>query len=183
MRLKVSFLLLIFIILFFSNLALGTGEKIPWGSINDGGNVYSSSTNYKQCGSVGQGVAGKSSYGLVAYIGFWNPWVQEITPVEWEEENAGLPQEFGLRQNYPNPFNPNTVIEYALPQEAHVSIVVYNLLGQKVRVLKDEIERAGFKRVIWDGKDDKGAEMASGIYFCRIQDKDFVKSKKMVLLK
>ena len=75
------------------------------------------------------------------------------------------------------------MIEYALPHESHVNIAVYNILGQGVRVLKDEVEEAGLKRVTWDGKNDEGSEVASGIYFYRVQAKDFVQCKKMLLLK
>lgn len=182
MRFKVFGFLFIFIILLFFNLAFGSGEEINWWSVNAGGNIYSSSTNYKLCGSVGQAVAGAHVGTYNSYAGFWNPWVV-TTDVEEEEEEVVLPEKFSISQNYPNPFNPHTVIEYALPEPSHVSIVVYNILGQKVRVLRDEMERAGFKKVIWDGKDDKGLDVASGVYFYRIQATDFVECKKMLLLK
>jgi hypothetical protein len=180
MESKVFILFLFFIFLLF-NLVFGAGEKIPWWSVNGGGNIYSSSTNYKLCGSAGQSVAGQSSGNNVAYAGFWNPWVV-ATDVE-EEKEAVVPKEFSISQNYPNPFNPHTVIEYALPKESKVKIVVYNILGQKVRVLKDEIEKEGYKRVIWDGRDDSGSEVASGIYFYRIVAENFVKAKKMMMVK
>jgi hypothetical protein len=172
------------IFLFFSS-ALGSGEKIPWWSTNAGGNIYSSSTNYKLCGSVAQSMAGRdSSTTQKSYAGFWNPWVRQLTPVEWEDvDQAKLPEEFDLRQNYPNPFNPNTMIEYALPKPAHVTIEIYNLLGQKVNVLVDEDQKIGRYQVAWDGKDKDGRELASGIYFYRIQAGDFVKCKKMIMLK
>ena len=187
MRTKAFYLLFVPIIFLFFNLASGSGEKIPWLSANAGGNIYSSSTNYQLCGSVGQFVAGKdSSAGTVpfCYSGFWNPWVRETTPVEWEDEShVQLPTEFDLRQNYPNPFNPETMIEYALPKSAHVTLEVYNLLGQKVNILVDEDQKVGRYRVDWDGKDKDGGELASGIYFYRIQAGDFVKCKKMIMLK
>jgi hypothetical protein len=187
MRSKTFYLLFVPFTFLFFNFALGSGEKIPWWSINAGGNVYDSSTNYKLCGSTAQSVAGKdSSTGTVpfCYSGFWNPWVKKTTPVEWEDvDQAELPREFDLRQNYPNPFNPNTMIEYALPKSAHVTIEIYNLLGQKVDVLIDEDQKVGRYRVDWDGRDRNGKELASGIYFYRIQAGDFVKCKKMIMLK
>jgi hypothetical protein len=187
MRSKTFYLLFVPFIFLFFNFALGSGEKIPWWSINAGGNVYDSSTNYKLCGSTAQSVAGKDTIpGTVpfCYSGFWNPWVKKMTPVEWEEvDQAEIPKEFELRQNYPNPFNPNTVIEYALPKSAHVTIEIYNLLGQKINVLVDEDQKVGFYRLGWDGKDKDGGELASGIYFYRIQAGDFVKCKKMIMLK
>ncbi|KPL02020.1 MAG: hypothetical protein AMJ90_06980 [candidate division Zixibacteria bacterium SM23_73_2] len=176
-----SFILIISIFLLF-NLAFGSGEEIPWESVNAGGSIYASSTNYKLSGSVGQSVAGAHVGTYNSYAGFWNPWVV-TTDVEEEEEEEVMPDKFSLSQNYPNPFNPHTVIEYALPVESHVNIVVYNVLGQKVRVLKDDMERVGFNRVVWDGKDDRGQDVASGVYFYRIKAEDFEKCKKMLLLK
>jgi hypothetical protein len=184
---KTFHLLFVPIIFLLFSSAFSSGEKIPWWSINGGGTIYSSAGDKKLCGSVAQSVAGKDSItGTVpfCYSGFWNPWVRKMTPVEWEEEGqAELPKEFGLSQNYPNPFNPTTVIEYALPKSAHVTIEIYNLLGQKINVLVDENQKIGFYRVDWDGKDKDGGELASGIYFYRIQAGDFVKCKKMIMLK
>ena len=172
---------LIVTVLVFS-LIFAAGEKIPWWSVNSGGNIYSSSTNYKCCGSVTQSVAGKvAGDNYCAYAGFWTPWL-EATDVEGEEEME-VPREFSLSQNYPNPFNPHTVIAYALPKESHVKITVYNILGQKVRILKDEIEEGGHKRVVWDGRDNSGNEVTSGIYFYKIVAGNFVKAKKMMMVK
>ncbi|MCK4223778.1 MAG: T9SS type A sorting domain-containing protein [candidate division Zixibacteria bacterium] len=93
------------------------------------------------------------------------------------------PKEFALSQNYPNPFNPDCEIKYALPTNCQVTLTIYNVLGQKVKVLVDEYQSAGNKLVKWDGKDDQGREVTSGVYFYRIQAGDFVQSKKMVLMK
>lgn len=93
------------------------------------------------------------------------------------------PKSFSLSQNFPNPFNPQTVIKYDLPEPAQVSIIIYNILGQKVRTLVDENQQAGYKSVSWDGKDDQGKDIASGIYFYKIEAGDFSTVKKMVLLK
>ncbi len=79
-----------------------------------------------------------------------------------------LPQEFSLDQNYPNPFNPETTIRYALPEEAHVTIQIFNLRGQLVRTLVDREEEAGFRNVRWAGKNDQGVAVSSGIYFVRM---------------
>jgi len=94
-----------------------------------------------------------------------------------------LPDQFTLNQNHPNPFNPTCEIGYTLPTDCHITLTIYNMLGQKVRVLVNEHQNAGHKSVTWDGKDDQGREMTSGVYFCRIQAGDFVQSKKMVLMK
>jgi len=93
------------------------------------------------------------------------------------------PESFSLSQNCPNPFNPQTRIDYALPVDCDVRIGIYNLLGQRVRVLVDEHQGVGHKRVYWDGKDERGVEVASGIYFYKIHAGEFVQTKKMLLLK
>lgn len=106
------------------------------------------------------------------------------TGVEEEEgEGAILPENLTLFQNYPNPFNPNTVIEFALPKDCWVKVEVFNLLGQKVRTLADKAMKKGIKKIIWDGKNEKGAEVSSGIYFYRIKTDEFTGVKKMVLIK
>ncbi|MCK4428149.1 MAG: T9SS type A sorting domain-containing protein, partial [candidate division Zixibacteria bacterium] len=98
-------------------------------------------------------------------------------------QTPSRPKQFSLEQNYPNPFNPACNIEYALPTDCQVTLSIYNILGQKVRVLVDEYQSTGNKSVTWDGKDDQGQEVTSGVYFYRIQAGDFVQSKKMVLIK
>jgi hypothetical protein len=109
-----------------------------------------------------------------------------VVPVKiiTEEEAEGLhPESFSLFQNYPNPFNPQTQINYALPQACHVRVTIYNLLGQRVRVLVDEHQNAGFRRIGWDGKDEQGVEAASGVYFYRLETGGFIETKKMLLLR
>jgi hypothetical protein len=96
---------------------------------------------------------------------------------------TNLPKEFSLSQNYPNPFNPQTVIQYALPHDCQVQITIYNILGQKVRTLVNEYQKAGYKRVEWYSKSEQGEEVASGIYFYRIHAGKFEQVKKMVLIK
>ena len=94
-----------------------------------------------------------------------------------------IPEHFFISQNYPNPFNPVTTISYGLPDDADVRIEIYNILGQNVRTLADEHQAAGYRTVIWDGNDDSGSQVSSGIYFYRIEAGDFQASKKMVLIK
>jgi hypothetical protein len=98
-------------------------------------------------------------------------------------EERALPEEFSVSQNYPNPFNPICVIAYSLPTDCQVTLTVYNILGQKVRVLVEEYQSAGYKSVNWDGKDGQGQALVSGVYFYRIQAGDFVQTKKMLLIK
>jgi hypothetical protein len=90
---------------------------------------------------------------------------------------------FDLQDSYPNPFNAETIIEYTLPEDCHVNITVYNVLGRKVRSLVSGYQLAGHETVVWDGKDDMSQEVASGVYFYAIEAGDFKQVKKMVLLK
>jgi hypothetical protein len=90
---------------------------------------------------------------------------------------------FSLAQNFPNPFNPNTFIQFSLPVSGKISLKIYNLLGQEVKTLIDEEKRAGEYEVLWDGKDNFGEDVASGIYFYRVAVGDFSETRKLVLLK
>jgi hypothetical protein len=98
-------------------------------------------------------------------------------------EETNVPKEYALSQNYPNPFNSETAIEYSLAKEGKVKIDVYNILGQKVKTLVDEKQAAGHKRITWDGKNNMGQPVGSGMYFYRIEAEGFVQNKKMLLLK
>jgi len=94
-----------------------------------------------------------------------------------------LPTEYGLSQNYPNPFNPETTIEYQVPQASPVQMMVFNVLGQQVRTLVNEVREQGRFRVIWDGRDEAGQPVASGIYFCHLTAGSYHQTRKMTLLK
>jgi hypothetical protein len=94
-----------------------------------------------------------------------------------------VPQEFALHQNYPNPFNPVTTINYDLPQQTHVNIMIYDILGREVVKLVSEEIPAGYQSVIWNTRNSFGQPVSAGIYFYQIQTKGFVKTRKMVLLK
>jgi hypothetical protein len=94
-----------------------------------------------------------------------------------------LPKQYELLQNYPNPFNPTTNIRYALPRESHVTLIIYNLLGQKVRVLVDNVRSAGSYEVSWDGRDEGGNSVGSGMYFYRLETGQAAIVKKMLMLK
>jgi len=100
-----------------------------------------------------------------------------------DKTDLGLPKVFALNQNYPNPFNPMTTIDFALPTASYVKMVVYNLLGQKIKTLVDEELTAGYKSVTWDGTTEGGSAAASGIYFYKIEAKNFTSTKKLMLLK
>ena len=94
-----------------------------------------------------------------------------------------LPQRFELSQNYPNPFNPSTHIRFELPKAALISLAVFNSLGQEVRRLVNGQKPAGYHTVIWNGKDQNGRAVPSGVYHYRLQAGDFTATKKLVLAK
>jgi flagellar hook assembly protein FlgD len=88
-----------------------------------------------------------------------------------------------LHGNYPNPFNPETKISFSLPQDQEIELTVYNLKGQKVRTINAGITSSGEQSVVWNGKDDDGKHVGSGLYFYKLRTKDKVLTKKMLLLK
>jgi len=89
----------------------------------------------------------------------------------------------GLAQNVPNPFNPTTAIRFSIASDELVSLVVYDVAGRRVRTLVNERRRADIYKVIWDGRNDQGQRVASGVYFYRLQAGKFTKTLKMLLLK
>ncbi len=97
-------------------------------------------------------------------------------------EGLSVPTRFILHQNYPNPFNSETRIKYELPQSVRVMIKVINLLGKEVRTLVDQDKPAGYFEVAWDGKDNEGHRVSSGMYLYQIEAKDFKQIKKMLLV-
>jgi hypothetical protein len=107
------------------------------------------------------------------------------TDVRWIEGSAeedSRPTGFAVSQNYPNPFNPVTKFKLSLPRASHVRMEIFNVLGQKVKTLVDEDLGAGGFVVTWDGKDQGGAEVASGVYFYRMTAGGFSDVRKMILL-
>lgn len=103
------------------------------------------------------------------------------------KDNSGQPAAFALHENFPNPFtasalNSATVIRYELPRSVKVNLVIYNLLGEKIRTLIDATESAGSKQVIWNGTNDAGVRVASGIYIYRIEADAFTATRKLAVV-
>ena len=95
---------------------------------------------------------------------------------------ANVPKVFDLKQNRPNPFNPSTIISYDLPAPATVNLQIYNVLGQTVKSFSD-FKEAGTHSYEWNGLDNSGAQVASGVYFYRLEAGKEVATKKMMMLK
>jgi hypothetical protein len=109
-------------------------------------------------------------------------------PTDVEGNGPALPTEFSLSQNYPNPFNPTTRVKFDLPEQATVTLKVYNVLGQQVATLVEGPTEAGFHEVAWDGRNEFGSPISSGVYFYRFEatgnsGRTFATLKKMVFLK
>jgi len=122
---------------------------------------------------------------------FDDPWVMDATEVDWRlftsvcgDGMAELPAEFGLRQNYPNPFNSKTTITYEVPEKTRVTLEIYDIVGREIRTIVSAEQEPGECAVVWDGRDDAGHMVASGVYFyqMRLQDRR-VLTRKLLFLK
>jgi hypothetical protein len=109
--------------------------------------------------------------------------VEYQTPMHVEQTNAGLPGTFELFQNYPNPFNPETVIRYRLSAVSEVELAIFGVTGRRVRTLVQGRHSAGAHTVIWDGRDDRGQIVASGLYLYRLVAGELIQARRMVLLR
>jgi hypothetical protein len=101
-------------------------------------------------------------------------------------ESGGIPLQpvsFGLAQNYPNPFNPSTTIRYSLAKRSDVVLEIYNTIGQHVRTLFSGSQATGEYASVWDGTDDNGGHVASGVYFYRLRTGDFTAVRKLVMIR
>lgn len=119
------------------------------------------------------------AHGLNVYV---SAYIYLPTDVD-DPDPSILPGSFALAQNYPNPFNPTTEITFSLPAAADITLTVFNVLGQRVAVLADGAFIAGEHTVTWNGTDDRGAGVASGVYFYRLTSGDQSRTRKMMLLK
>ena len=99
------------------------------------------------------------------------------------EKSDILPKEFALHDNYPNPFNPTTTIRFDLPKATDVSILIFNVLGQKIKTIDMSQINPGYHSVVWNATNDYGSQVSAGMYFYQLRTNDFIKTKKMVLLK
>ncbi len=104
-------------------------------------------------------------------------------------EDNKIPLEYSLQQNYPNPFNPSTTIRYTLPKESNVQLTVFDIFGREIRTLISGNQALGYKEIIWDGKNNNGNQISSGIYILHIKalssiDRTvFEQSTKLILMK
>jgi hypothetical protein len=168
----------------FGGVPLAQGRNTTGGDITISYNVTTADTYYVyvsvhlQSPSFGLDQAGPNAR--------YDVQVDVVTGVD---EGEGIPMVFALDQNYPNPFNPVTQIRYALPKESFVTLRVYNALGQEIATLANEQQAAGYVTTTWNGRNNLGHAVGSGVYFYRIDARPidgsdaFAQVKKMILMK
>jgi hypothetical protein len=98
-------------------------------------------------------------------------------------DDISKPERYSLAQNYPNPFNSNTEIKFTLPKTSAIEINIYDIAGRKVKMLISGMQESGTRNIIWDGRNDAGEEVSSGVYYYRLKTSDGVLIKKMTLLR
>ena len=165
------------------------------GGINDGSAFNADVSTYTGIGPVDIAAGDSVSFGIAVlaastiyeleYVAgeLRNFWDTHFPEELGNDNEATLPDIFALHQNFPNPFNPVTSIRYDIPEATNVQVNVYSLLGQKVKTLVSGAHQPGFYAVQWNGTNDHGNPVASGMYICRIQADRFNAVKKLILMK
>ena len=111
------------------------------------------------------------------------PVSSEVTAISHDRTRVTLPASVRLSPSFPNPFNAVVTVPFTLPRETHVRISVLNVAGQTVRVLRDHVAAGGKHQVQWDGTDDLGRRMASGLYLIRLEAENIIRVQKIALMK
>lgn len=144
------------------------------------GQVVTIDTTYDDInGSLYFGLVGGSVQFTPAFV----PGEILYDPLGIEDEIVDIPTEFALHQNYPNPFNPQTNLSIDLPKAQDVSLVVYNVLGQNVKTIAEGMYDAGRYTFTWNGTNNNGEDVPSGVYFYSLKTTEFAKTNKMMLIR
>ncbi len=169
-----------------SNLFAGTGGVFL--STNNGTSWTAVNTGLTSTSVYSLAVSGLHLFAGTRGGGVWRRPLSEMV-TEVEDNFSQVPVGFTLEQNYPNPFwsgatsrsagNPNTTIRYQLPKATQVVLKIYNIFGQEIRTLVNERRTGGVNSVVWDGRDESGKEVSSGIYIYRLQAGEFIQSRKL----
>lgn len=177
-----------------TSVTITQGDSVRWtnlDAVNHTSTADTGQSDFWDSGLLGTNQSYLRQYNIVGSFGYHctpHPFmtgtviVEQITEVKSGEDH-NLPREFNLLQNYPNPFNASTTISYLLPVTGEVSLTVYNLLGQTVRTLIQGRQSAGSYSIVWDGKNQNGSSVSSGIYFYRLRTENLSQVRKMVFLK
>jgi len=163
---------------YFVSWTSGTPDQYPesWWWMNHGENVMALTYEDMNCDAAGSydSTAYALVLGICEYIGL------DLTQIQNE---AYKPSGYSLLQNYPNPFNPVTKLRYDLPENSHVNITIYDMLGRAVKTMVNQHQNAGHRSIIWDGTNDYDNTVSTGIYLYQIQAGAYTRTKKMVFLK
>ncbi|MCS5645520.1 MAG: M14 family zinc carboxypeptidase [Candidatus Marinimicrobia bacterium] len=163
---------------YFVSWTSGTPDQYPesWWWMNHGENVMALTYEDMNCDAAGSydSTAYALVLGICEYIGL------DLTQIQNE---ADKPSGYSLLQNYPNPFNPVTKLRYDLPENSHVNITIYDMLGRAVKTMVNQHQNAGHRSIIWDGTNDYDNTVSTGIYLYQIQAGAYTRTKKMVFLK
>jgi len=161
-----------------SNLFAGTWGDGVFLSTHNGTSWTAVNTGLTNRDVSALAVSGSNLFAGTDYGGaVWRRPLSEMTIVEYDFTQA--PIGFTLEQNYPNPFNPATTIRYQLSKTTQVVLKIYNTFGQEVRTLVNARQPAGVNAVVWDGRDESGKEVSSGIYIYRLQAGESIQSRKL----
>jgi FlgD Ig-like domain len=176
-------------LILISTLTFAQNTQITWYSFTSGfGETGSANTKLKSI--IGDPIVGNSANaGSSISSGFFsNPVSTGILTGIDKQSGSSIPASYQLNQNYPNPFNPSTNIKFSLPEQSTVKIVIYDLLGRKVKTLINDVRPAGIFTVQWNGDNESNINVSSGIYFYSLyalgsDNKKYTSFKKMILLK
>jgi len=120
------------------------------------------------------------------YVGYWTDYSNTVSVIIESldlDEDSAMHLDYKIHQNYPNPFNPTTQIKYDLPEDALVSINIYDLMGRSIKSLVNSQQTAGYRSIQWNATNNLGEPVSAGMYLYTIQAGEFRQTKKMVLLK
>ncbi|MGB5106845.1 MAG: T9SS type A sorting domain-containing protein [Candidatus Zixiibacteriota bacterium] len=175
------------------SFAWGAVETTPWLSLTPSSGTAPSTVDFNidatglLPGEYAAQVIFKQAAGLETGIDDDQDTVDVILFVDFSTDvddiGGSLPTTFSLEQNFPNPFNPTTSIEFNLPKASYVNLSVFNILGQKVTELVNTTLSAGNKRIEWNGMDQNGRTVESGVYFYKISAEEFSMTRKMMMIK
>ncbi|MBD3169445.1 MAG: T9SS type A sorting domain-containing protein [candidate division Zixibacteria bacterium] len=170
----------------YNNVFMSPGQNITVSNIRQDVPVFAPLGAYdyiSYCGGYPSSKIDSSSFEFTVVPGSVQEGSESWLLSGWFGEDENLPEKTELSGNNPNPFNPATTINYSLTADERVNISVYNMMGQKIATLVDEVQTSGFHTISWDGLNDNGARVATGVYFYRMTAGDYSMTKKMTLLK
>lgn len=167
-----------------------TGDSVSYGDqgilfqshLNDSVSLKLNFNAYFLPGNLNQSDGEKLAYWLLNPVAIQS-WAESYSTQAVKPEIVEPPKNYRLYQNYPNPFNSSTVISYALPENQHVTLKIYDNNGRVVSQLANNVFKAGVHHIRWDGTDDRNRSVASGVYFYEFQAKDYASVKKLILLR